>query len=153
MRIISAAALAVFCSASFSLAETSIADLSHSELINVCIETLDKGEDAEIYAEELAQRSRFHLGAENNAKGKRCLEETYQTEFVFEGGRYHSPELAAALERRAQLIKEQQQERERAYTEALAEACIREFDIDRFRALTTPVCGAVFKAIGLPETD
>ncbi|THH38662.1 hypothetical protein E4Z66_03580 [Aliishimia ponticola] len=153
MRTISAAALAVFYSASFTLAETSISDLSHSELVKVCVETLDKDEDAEIYAEELAQRSRFHLGPENKAKGKRCLEETYQTEFVFEGGRYHSPELAAEFERRAQLIKEKQQERERAYTEALTEACIREFDIDRFRALTTPVCGAVFKAIGLPEAN
>lgn len=153
MRTIPAAAMAIFYSTSFSLAETSIADLSHSELINVCVETLDKGEGAETYAEELAQRSRFHLGVENEAKGKRCLEETFQTEFVFEGGRYHLPELAAALERRAQLIKEQQQERERAYTEALAEACIREFDVDRFRALTTPECGAVFRAIGLPEND
>lgn len=153
MRTIPVAALAIFFSASFSNAETSIAVLSHSELVNVCIETLDKGEDAEIYAEELAQRRRFHLGAENKVKGKRCLEETYQIEFVFEGGRYHSPDLAAALERRAQLLKEQQQERERAYTEALAEACISEFDIDSFRALTTPVCGAIFKAIGLPEND
>lgn len=153
MRTIPVAAFAIFFSASFTHAEISIADLSHSELINMCVETLDKGEDAEIYAEELAQRSRFHLGAENNAKGKRCLEETYQAEFEFEGGRYHSPELAAALERRAQLLKEKQQLRLRAYTEALAEACIREFDIDRFRALTTPACGAIFKTIGLPEND
>ncbi|MDF3383339.1 MULTISPECIES: hypothetical protein [unclassified Sulfitobacter] len=153
MKTIAVAALVMFLSASFSQAETSIADLSHSELINVCIEALDRSENAEIYAEELAQRSRFHLGAQNRAKGKRCLEETYQTEFVFEGGRFHSPDLAAALERRAQLLKEQQQERERDYTEALAQACIREFDIDRFRALTTPVCGAVFKAIGLPENN
>lgn len=151
MKTIATAALALTLLATPSLAETSIADLSHSELVAACVEAINKGEDAEVYAEELVQRSKFHLGPENRAKGKRCLEETYQTEFVFEGGRYHSPELAAALERRAQLAEEQQQERERLYTEAVAEACIQEYDIDRFRALTTPICGAVFKAIGLPK--
>lgn len=120
--------------------------------MNLCAKALDTGVDAEIYAEELVQRDKFHLGPKNKANGKRCLEEIYETEFFFEGGRYISPMLAASLQRRAQIAEEQQQERERQYENAVIDACLNEYEIDRFRALTTPICGPVFKAVGLPKS-
>lgn len=135
----------------FLNAETTVVELSHSELIKECVEGLGRGVDVEEFAAELLSRKRFHLGQENENNGKTCLEAAYGAEFVFEGGRFSSPDLEAVLARRAALAVAKRQVNELLYQQALNEACIAEYTLDRFRALTTPECGAFFVINGLPD--
>ncbi|MEO9631976.1 MAG: hypothetical protein ABJG14_16225 [Sulfitobacter sp.] len=132
------------------LADGDLSTLSHSELVNNCVQVLDEGQDASGHAAELLARDGFHLGEENRAKGKRCLEESYGTEFVFKGGRYVSPEREANAAKALEEARKAMRRREIAYIGAVAEACIEEYTTDRFRALTTPACREVFIAGGLP---
>ncbi|MEP3686692.1 MAG: hypothetical protein ABJN05_06310, partial [Sulfitobacter dubius] len=85
----------------------------------------------------------------------------YGANFVFAGWRYVSPELEArakrealeqrkAKQRRADELARAVRAKETAYVAAVAEACEREYKKDRFRALTTPICGEIFKVRGLP---
>jgi hypothetical protein len=126
-----------------SMAQELVSELRVSDLVNTCVTALDGGGDAKPYAEELLSREGFNLGPDNRAKGERCLEEVYNVDFVLEGGKFSSPELAA-------IRQAEQAERERRYDLEVVNVCFEEYHIDRFRALTTPVCGSIFKSIGLP---
>ena len=150
MRFFVCITLTAFTLGSPSLAQTSPSDLTVSELVNACAAALNEGVGAEVFAIELVQRNQFNLGPENRANGKKCLETVFEAEFFFEGGRYNSPELIAADARRQLELELEQAERERLYNLAVVDACNTEYQLDRFRALTTPVCGLVFKSVGLP---
>jgi hypothetical protein len=150
MRLFVCATLAVLTLTNPSFAQVSPSDLSVSDLANACIVALDEGSDAEVYAVELAQRERFNLGSENRAKGELCLETVFETDFVFEAGSYISYELIAADEQRLLELEIEAAERELLYNLAVTETGMMEYQIDRFRALTTPICGLVFKTVGLP---
>lgn len=154
------------------VAQDSLESMPHAELVERCIDAVDEEKDASQFAVELYSRERFHLGEENAAKGKRCLESVYGDSFVFTGRRFVSPErdarakrvarelreanekrandLEAARRARVYELKKQQSAKESAYVAEVAKVCEEELARDRFRALTTPICGEIFKIRGLP---
>lgn len=151
MKILLAVATAFLCTPLW--AEGDLSALSHSELVSNCVDVLDAGGDATDQAAELLSRSGFNLGEENTRKGQKCLGATYGAAFEFVGGRFVSPELQALALEDAEAKREAARQRELRYVEAVAEVCVEEYAADRFRALTTPICGEVFKAQGLPSSD
>jgi hypothetical protein len=93
-----------------ALADSSPAELKVSDLVRACFEAIEREEDAEVYAVELAQRSGFNLGSENQEKGKLCLETMFGAEFDFDGGRFFSQEIETALaDEKNRLIQEVRQ--------------------------------------------
>tara|TARA_R110002012_G_scaffold242977_3_gene417495 strand:- start:222 stop:704 length:483 start_codon:yes stop_codon:yes gene_type:complete len=160
MKKVSVAGLLIFMSAPL-FAKDELKNIPHAELVANCIEVIDDGGDASLFAAELLSRERFHLGTENAAKGAQCLETVYGAPFVFAGWRFVSPELEARAKKEAQELRTAEQQKsselarevrakEVAYVAAVAEACEREYTKDRFRALTTPICGEIFRVRGLP---
>ena len=154
------------------IAQDGLESMPHAELVASCLEAIEDGRDASQLAAELFSRERFHLGEENAAKGKQCLEAVYGDTFVFTGRRFVSPErdarakkaarelreanekrandLETARRARAYELEKQRSAKEAAYVAEVAEACEEELTKDRFRALTTPICGEIFKIRGLP---
>jgi hypothetical protein len=144
----SIAALCVCVIASFAQGQTS--DLPVSDLVQACVTALDQGADAETYAVDLSQREGFNLGVDNRNRGLRCLKAVFEYDFIFAGGKYSSPQMEMEVALQEAEMALQQAERDRLYGLAVTQACLTEYQTDRFRALTTPVCGAVFKSVGLP---
>ncbi|MDO6480969.1 hypothetical protein [Shimia thalassica] len=150
MRTITITTFALILFSAPSVAEATIADLSHSELVNGCHDALESQEDdrAIELAAELLERREFRHDGDTHKRGIKCLEIVYDDPFLFLG-RGYSPigtdQVFPTLKLR------RMQERHEAFEQAVIEACILEYDVDKFRALTTPVCGVVFKAIGLPD--
>lgn len=143
-------------------AQSDVKSLSHQELIQACLNALSANDPAERYAEELVGRSGFNLRVGNQLKGENCLKRVYGVPFEFKNNRFASPVLLeqmmleeeerrkqrAVRKMRAQALR---REREENYLTAVIQICIEEYSRDRFRALTTPICGEVFKVQGLPD--
>jgi len=128
-----------------------LSERNMSSLVNGCVEAIDRGEDASAYGSEVYSREGFRLGAESSAKGVRCLETVFGGKFEYKNNRFINPvevEAARASAEETQRLKSMKQ---KMYLDAVIDACISEYKTDRFRALTTPMCGDVFKELGLPD--
>ncbi len=157
MRILRAAALAFV---TLSLPVSSQTDLSNAipnDLANGCKEAVANGQNARSFVEEMLSRTDIPLGATAAYDATQCIRTVTGEKYRYENGRFLHSSVPTAQEQQAReaAIKRQREkeaeQREQAYIAAVVQICLDEYNRDRFNALTTPICGEIFKARGLPD--
>lgn len=93
MKQLLTAALAATIFATQSFSETPVSELPVSNLVRVCYDLANVGENVGALAAELITREKISLGPSYEKKGILCLETAFQREFKFAKGRYVDVEL------------------------------------------------------------
>ncbi len=135
-----AAGLAMLCSPANAQDLTSMATV---ELIDKCTLEISSGFPVSNIAFALTLREVSTLTDAQRTAALACLKSAYGDDYIHEGSTFTrldtSAQAAEIAEKKARQAADAAK-REEAYRSALAEACIAELAIDRFRALTTPAC-------------
>lgn len=168
MRIPTLALIAALV-ASPALAQTELSAAIPNDLAKGCKEALENGQNARPFVNELLRRVEVPLGSTWGLEALLCINEVTGRKHRYVDRQFIDDDIikereqvakdreqqqrdAAQRARALQIERESQAEkREQAYIFAVVQACQQEYDKDRFRALTTPICGEVFKARGLPD--
>lgn len=148
--------------ASPTLAQSDLSAATPNELAKGCTEALENGQSAKPFVEELLNRADVPLGSTWGFEAVLCINKVTGEKYFYENRQFVTDSILKELEQKerdaAQRAKSlqiereaQAEQRELAYIGAVVQACLKEYKDDRFRALTTPLCGEVFKAQGLPE--
>ena len=150
MRLVLGLALMAVVSGGAANAESAMEGKSETELIAICA---DKGlamSDREPAALELTYRRNIKLSDTDRDAAIDCMSDIFKVTFVYNGFDLYSDELDTAA------FKENSAKHDAkisALNEAINAACVAEYHIDRFRAVTTPVCQKIFLSEGLPESS
>jgi hypothetical protein len=142
------------------------------DLLISCKEALAAGNDAKPIVDEILRRDKMPLAATNVYEVLTCMQgvtgrtyrydnqkfrdasreiEEEEASRLAETKRRSDEKQRAAAARVEKEVKEAaKRAREQEYLSAVVDTCNEEYFDDRFRALTTPICGEVFKSLGLP---
>jgi hypothetical protein len=142
-------------------AQSDLSTLTPNDLVTECKDALASGKETKAIVDEMLRRDEIPLGPTITYDALNCLKASTGKAYYYEDRQFKdaAPKIAREkLEKEARdglaakeaLEKSLAAERTQAYLTAVVNTCEEEYHQDRFRALTTPICGEVFKARGLP---
>ncbi len=146
--------------------KTDLSTAIPNDLAIGCNEALASGQDARPFVEEMLRRADLPLEKISAYRAMQCINTVKGDRYLYEDRQFVNVTLRLAQQQQARekrlAVKQQDREseaqlklatleREQAYIGAVLKVCVDEYNRDRFRALTTRICGDFFKARGLPE--